>query len=111
MFLSIPKEFFVEVIFSSNFKLNTKNNNMEYDSIESEEKVNNDVIENKHKEEVVERDKEDYRVREVSVKEAIKYKCKIEIDEFLENNDDSIYVNIDDEYIDDSVKIEDGDCE
>lgn len=34
MFLSIPEEFFVPVLFSSKFELNVENNNMEYDTSE-----------------------------------------------------------------------------
>ncbi|MGL5085167.1 MAG: hypothetical protein ACRC68_05535, partial [Clostridium sp.] len=32
MFISIPKEFFIPVLFSNKFELNLDNNNMEYDT-------------------------------------------------------------------------------
>ena len=32
MFISIPKSFFVPVLFSDKFELNSENNNMEYDT-------------------------------------------------------------------------------
>ncbi len=52
MFISIPKEFFVEVMFDKRFVLNNENNNMEFDTENAKESYrgyyresNSDIIE------------------------------------------------------------------
>lgn len=41
MFISIPKDFFVPVLFTDNFTLNLDNNNMEYDVVKENIKEEN----------------------------------------------------------------------
>lgn len=47
MYISIPKEFFVPVLFSENFRVNLENNSMDYDTEKQEQEVQNDLSRNK----------------------------------------------------------------
>lgn len=81
MFLSIPEEFFVPVLFSSKFTLNTENNNMEYDTSEEngvnvgyrgpKEEVTKEITEEAEEKEKVEKEiKLDNENEEVILSEA-----------------------------------------
>lgn len=77
MFISIPEEFFVPVLFSSRFKFNSENNNMEYDTdnekiinsgyrstgeeIEEKEKVQKEIkLDSENDEEILNESDEEY---------------------------------------------------
>lgn len=47
MFISIPKDFFVPVLFTDNFTLNLENNNMEYDMYKENEYRSQEEVKNK----------------------------------------------------------------
>lgn len=82
MFISIPEEFFVPVLFSSRFTLNTENNNMEYDT------ENKNIINN------------GYRLPEEFITEEKEEKKKVEKEIELDNeNEEIILTEADEEYI------------
>ena len=84
MFISIPKEFFVEVIFDKKFILNKENNNMELDT-------------------------DNYRENNIDDNDTIVYTelvdMNIEKKEYNKANEE-ILNSIDDEYVDDIIKVD-----
>ena len=110
MFISIPDKFLVAVVFNSESELNIENNNIEYDSRGDRE---SNKIASKLKEKINEKIENVIidKAKDTSVKDAIKNKCQKEVDEYLEKNNGFIYIDIDDEYISDSVKVKDDYCE
>lgn len=82
MFISIPEEFFVPVLFSSRFKFNSENNNMEYDT--DNEKIINSG----------------YRSTGEEITEEIEEKEKVQKEIKLDSeNDEEILNESDEEYI------------
>ena len=47
MYISIPKEFFVPVLFSEDFRVNLENNSMDYDTEKQKQEISNDLSRNK----------------------------------------------------------------
>ncbi|MEG1287433.1 MAG: hypothetical protein RSD13_05210 [Clostridium sp.] len=82
MFISIPEEFFVPVLFSSRFKFNSENNNMEYDT--DNEKIINSGYRSPG-EEITE---------EIEEKEKVQKEIKLDSE-----NDEEILNESDEEYI------------
>lgn len=63
MFISIPKEFFIPVLFSEKFELNLDNNNMEYDTRELSRKDNtHKIVDKKVTSEITEESEEKKKV-------------------------------------------------
>ena len=110
MFISIPDKFLVDVVFNSEVELNIENNNIEYDSRGDRE---SNKIASKLKEKINEKIENVIidKTNDTSVKDAIQKKCQMEVNEYLEQNNGFIYIDIDDEYISDSVKVKDDYCE
>lgn len=82
MFLSIPEEFFVPVLFSSKFTLNLENNNMEYDTSE------------KYKINVGYRSPKEELTEEAEEKEKVEKEIKLD-----NENEEIILSEADEEYI------------
>ena len=110
MFISIPDKFLVDVVFSSEFDFNLEKNNIEYDTRGYRESTK---IGTKLKEKINEKIENVIidKTKDTSVKDAIKNQCQMEVDDYLEKNNGFIYIDIDDEYITDSVKVKDDYCE
>lgn len=90
MFISIPKEFFVPVIFGEGFTLNEENNNLELDLSmyrESTGKKNNNLEANKEQVESSKsaKEKQDIVNMEVNMNES-HCKDKANVEEIVDNN-------------------------
>ena len=106
MFISIPDKFLVNVVFDNEYELNIENNNIEYATRVDRESTK---IASKLKEKINEKIENVIidKTKDTSVKDAIKNKCQMEVDDYLEKNNGFIYIDIDDEYISNSVKVKD----
>ena len=112
MFLSIPKEFFVPVVYSNKFILNTDNNNMEYDTDFFRESTNkkNEVPQ---KQNIVQQNKTNVEVNKNQIISNIKYECEKKVNDCIKADVDkeNMFVEIDAEYIIDISKKKEDECE
>ncbi|MGL5353922.1 MAG: hypothetical protein ACRDA5_11450 [Clostridium sp.] len=64
MFISIPKEFFIPVLFNEKFELNLINNNMEYDTSDLNRKcATHKIVDNEVLDEITEESEEKEKVK------------------------------------------------
>ena len=105
MFLSIPQEFFVPVVFNENFVLNNENNNMEYDTEAYREVSKNKTSQNNMLE------SEEVTVNKQEVSSNLKDNCKNNLQKELNSMETNPYYQIDNEYVLEVIQEKDDKCE
>lgn len=115
MFLSIPKQFFVPVVFSENFVLNNENNNMEYDTNDYRESTKSTVLKSNVTQNMTIENKSVEMIKEANKNndedQNIKASCQNVLNEMLLYEKNNPYGDIDNEYVLENTKQEDDNCD